>query len=123
MFPLLRRVGLGLPYAVLTLLWAYLLGLPPTSWSASFEVQEGRSARLQWATALLHGVFYLVMGGWHVIDAVVTPPPSKPDLWVVANVGVGAAGFALCYLWCLWRLLRESDLLPSKLVSTEKKTQ
>lgn len=122
MYPLLRRVHLGIPYAVLTLLWAYLLGLPPVSWGVHFEAQEGRSTRAQWATALLHTPFYALMGVWHVVDAVAAPPPSKPDLWVVANVGVGAAGFALCYLWCLWRLLLESDLLPAR-PSSKKKRQ
>ncbi|GJN66509.1 CAZyme family GT57 [Purpureocillium lilacinum] len=120
MYPLLRRVDLRVPYAVLSLLWAYLLGLPPTSWSAPFEVQDGRSKKMQWATALLHGLFYVTMGVWHVADAFVKPPASKPDLWVVANVGVGAAGFALCYLWCLWRLLVESGLLPSSKVAKAK---
>ena len=32
MFPLLQRVELRVPYAVLTLLWAYLLDIPPVSW-------------------------------------------------------------------------------------------
>lgn len=111
MFPLLRRVDLRVPYAVLTLLWSYLLGLPPTSSGAYF--QEGQSAWIQWGTALLHGLFYVVMMAWHAVEAFVPPPLSKPDLWVVANVGVGAAGFSICYLWCLGRLLLESDILPS----------
>lgn len=108
MFPLLRRVDLRVPYAVLTLLWAYLLGLPPTSLSAYFE--EGQAVWAQWGTALLHLLFYVFMGVWHVVEALVKPPTDKPDLWVVANVGVGAAGFIMCYLWCLWRLVQESDL-------------
>lgn len=111
MFPLLQRVDLGIPYAVLTLLWAYLLGLPPTAWNASFQDSHSKPA-MQWATTLLHGFFYVLMLVWHVVQAVVKPPASKPDLWVVANVGVGAAGFGLCYLWCLWRLAQESDLIP-----------
>ncbi|EQL00201.1 glycosyltransferase family 57 protein [Ophiocordyceps sinensis CO18] len=113
MFPLLRRVDLGVPYAVLTLLWAYLLGFPPTSWNAPFQAQDGQSLRVQWATALFHGVFYALMGLWHVIEATVLPPLDKPDLWVVANVAIGAAGFMVCYLWCLWRLVQESNILPS----------
>ena len=111
MFPLLRRVDLGVPYAVLTLLWAYLLGLPPTAWNAQF--QDGQAGAKQWVIALLHGTFYVVMAVWHVVDALVAPPVDKPDLWIVANVGVGFAGFSLCYIWCLWRLLQDSDLLPA----------
>ncbi len=87
LFPLLERVDLRMPYAVLTLLWAYLLGLPPTSLSAYF--QDGTSAFHQWGTVFLHGAFYLAMAMWHVLELYVSPPPDKPDLWVVANVGVG----------------------------------
>lgn len=110
MFPLLQRVDLVMPYMVLTLLWAYLLGLPPTSLSAYF--QEGSSNWVQWATFFIHGAFYLAMGFWHVLVMFLPPPPDKPDLWVVVNVGVGAAGFSLCYLWCLGRLVAESEIVP-----------
>ncbi|KAF7564078.1 hypothetical protein G7046_g70 [Stylonectria norvegica] len=120
MFPLLRRVDLRVPYTVLTLLWSYLLGLPPTSGSAYF--QEGQSAWIQWGTALLHWSFYALMGAWHVADAFILPPDEKPDLWVVGNVGIGAAGFVICYLWCLWRLVVESDILPTGGKTKKSKT-
>ncbi|EEY18616.1 dolichyl pyrophosphate Man9GlcNAc2 alpha-1,3-glucosyltransferase [Verticillium alfalfae VaMs.102] len=119
MFPLLQRVDLRVPYAVLTLLWAYLLGLPPTSLSAYF--QEGQSAWVQWGTALVHGVFYIAMAAWHVVEATVRPPIDKPDLWTVANVGVGCVGFGLCYLWCMWQLFAQSGQLPVKASSKSKK--
>ncbi|KAI8715383.1 Alpha-1,3-glucosyltransferase [Fusarium sp. LHS14.1] len=118
MFPLLKRVDLRVPYAVLTLLWSYLLGLPPTSLSAYF--QEGQAAWAQWSTALLHWIFYAAMVGWHVVDALAVPPVDKPDLWVVANVGIGAAGFVICYLWCLLKLVQESDLFPTKTTKKSK---
>ncbi|KAF4983281.1 hypothetical protein FZEAL_1266 [Fusarium zealandicum] len=118
MFPLLKRVELRVPYAVLTLLWAYLLGLPPTSLSAYF--QEDQAAWAQWGTAFLHWVFYAFMGAWHVVDTFVAPPVDKPDLWVVANVGVGAAGFMICYLWCFWKLVQESDILSSSKTAAKK---
>ncbi|KAI0392891.1 ALG8 glycosyltransferase family ALG6 [Xylariaceae sp. FL0594] len=123
MFPLLQRVELAVPYAVLTLLWAYLLGLPPTSLSAYF--QKSQKAATQWATVVLHGVFYLAMAIWHVVERTTAPPTNKPDLWVVANVGVGFAGFALCYLWCLWKLTQESGIFfrPLQTTSMEKKTK
>ncbi|KAK0386183.1 hypothetical protein NLU13_6020 [Sarocladium strictum] len=111
MFPLLRRVDLTIPYAVLTLLWAYLLGLPPTSWNA-YSASE-QSSPAHWTTAILHTLFYVFMCAWHVVEAFFLPPAGKPDLWTVANVGVGAVGFSICYLWCFWRLLKDSDLLPS----------
>ncbi|KJZ73048.1 hypothetical protein HIM_07620 [Hirsutella minnesotensis 3608] len=122
MFPLLRRVDLGVPYAVFMLLWAYLLGFPLISWNAVFQVQDGQSSSMQWGTAILHGFFYGAMGLWHIIEAATLPPVDKPDLWVVANVGIGAAGFSICYLWCLWRLVQESELLPSGRL-TKTKTQ
>ncbi|KAI0136723.1 glycosyltransferase family 57 protein [Xylariales sp. AK1849] len=118
MFPLLERVHLRVPYAVLTLLWAYLLGLPPTSTGAYFP--EGQSPWTQWGTAITHGTFYLAMGIWHVLELFVQPPLDKPDLWVVANVGVGVAGFILCYLWCNWRLALESGILPTQIWSSKE---
>ena len=116
MFPLLRRVDLAVPYAVLTLLWAYLLGLPPTSWNAYSASDQ--SAPAHWTTAVLHTLFYIFMLGWHVVEAVFLPPTGKPDLWTVANVGVGAVGFSICYLWCFWMLLKDSDILSAG--STQK---
>ncbi|KAK6088277.1 glucosyltransferase [Seiridium cupressi] len=122
MFPLLQRVDLRIPYAVLTGLWAYLLGLPPTSLSAYFA--EGQYVWVQWATALVHWAFYLAMGIWHVLELFVDPPFDKPDLWVVANVGIGAAGFSLCYAWCLWKMVDESGIAifgRAKDLSSKKK--
>jgi alpha-1,3-glucosyltransferase len=58
--------------------------------------------------------FYAVMGVWHALDTFIAPPSGKPDLWVVVNVGVGAVGFIICYLWCLGRLVVESEILPKK---------
>ncbi|KAL8404250.1 hypothetical protein RB594_009201 [Gaeumannomyces avenae] len=122
MFPLLQRVDLRVPYAVLTLLWAYLLGLPPTSLGAYFD-ESLTTSPMQWATALVHGVFYLAMAAWHVAELSFRPPPDKPDLWVVANVGIGAAGFALCYLWCMWRLLVEAELIPKSWITKKPKVK
>lgn len=119
MYPLLDRVDLRVPYAVLTLLWAYLLGLPPTSWSIFFD--EHKATWSQILTALLHTAFYVLMLAWHVVHATIVPPNGKPDLWTVANVGIGAVGFGICYLWCLWRLMLESDILPGG--KSRKKTQ
>ena len=111
LFPLLQRVDLRVPYYVLTLLWAYLLGLPP----ASFVLykQEGNPTWTGFATTTLHVLFYLLMAAWHVVEALLAPPNDKPDLWVVINVGIGALGFGVCYLWCLWNLVAESGLFLS----------
>jgi alpha-1,3-glucosyltransferase len=120
MFPLLKRDELRVPYFVLSLLWAYLLGLPPASLSA---YHEGTSGGLTLPTKILHLNFYLAMIGWHVIEAFIPPPVNKPDLWIVANVLVGAAGFGVCYLWCLWVLLMKSGLLGSKTVGKEREKE
>lgn len=106
-FPLLKRVDLGIPYAVLTLLWAYLMGLPPASLSAYFGAHSGG---LSLGTKLLHLAFYALMVAWHFGEAFLPAPANKPDIWVVGNVCLGAAGFGICYLWCLWNLFVKSGL-------------
>jgi alpha-1,3-glucosyltransferase len=119
LYPLLKRVDLGVPYAVLTLLWAYLLGLPPTS----FNVYSHESPQ-PWnkhVVAAIHCSFYAAMAAWHVAEAFVPPPASKPDLWVVANVGIGAAAFGICYLWCLVRLVGESEIFSASKSSSKTK--
>lgn len=112
LFPLLSRVQLRVPYAVLTLLWAYLLGLPPVS----FKVYRDMGFKGNfWAqgTVLVHAAFYLIMIFWHCLEVFVIPPKDLPDLWTVANVATGAIGFGLCYLWCLGRLAVESRLFAT----------
>lgn len=121
MFPLLQRVDLRIPYYVLSLLWAYLLGLPPTSFSVYY--QDGQSTWTGILTTLIHVVFYAVMALWHVAESFLAPPNGKPDLWVVINVGVGAVGFGLCYLWCLWTLIVESRLVGGPKLEQKVKSQ
>jgi alpha-1,3-glucosyltransferase len=111
MFPLLQRVDLRVPYYVLTLLWAYLLGLPPTSFA--IYKQDEQFTFSGFATKSVHLMFYATMIVWHFMEAFLDPPQGKPDLWVVINVGIGAAGFGLCYLWCLCTLVVESGILDS----------
>lgn len=123
LFPLLKKDELRIPYYVLTLLWAYLMGLPPTSLSVYFG-EQGSYLRLP--TKLVHLVFYAAMVAWHFGEAFVEAPASKPDIWVVGNVCLGTAGFGLCYLWCLWNLLVKSGLFgvsETSEVETQKKVQ
>ena len=102
LFPLLKRDQLRVPYYVLTLLWAYLLGLPPTSLSLYPLKKQYNHPQLSFSAKVVHVLFYVSMVSWHLAEASLVPPPSKPDLWVVINASVGAAGFGLCYLWCLY---------------------
>ncbi|EXJ74625.1 alpha-1,3-glucosyltransferase [Cladophialophora psammophila CBS 110553] len=126
MFPLLKRDGLTIPYVVVSLLWCYLLGLPPTSVSAYYDPDHenvtGRPQApddLATPTKILHFQTYIVMAFWHLLAAFTTPPEDKPDLWVVVNACIGAACFGVCYLWCFWKLILESGLLDrSKKLNT-----
>ncbi|KAF2480497.1 ALG6, ALG8 glycosyltransferase family-domain-containing protein [Neohortaea acidophila] len=121
LFPLLVRDGLRIPYFVLSLVFAYLLGLPPVSFELYTASATPDGAGLHWFAKILHLGTYLACIAWHVVEAFFLPPTNKPDLFVVANVCVGAAGFGVCYLWCLWRLLSESGILQDLgLVKKEK---
>jgi alpha-1,3-glucosyltransferase len=120
MFPLLQRVDLRVPYFVLTLLWAYLLGLPPVSFAVYKEDEPSWGG---FATTTSHSLFYLGMVVWHVAEAFLTPPQDKPDLCVVINVGIGAVGFGICYLWCLWNLAVESGLFQSSRAIKKQKAK
>ena len=119
MLPLLERVHLRMPYAVLSLLWAYLLGLPPTS--MAIYSQEGNPSWGSFMTTTTHMVFYAMMIIWHGLQAFLDPPFAKPDLWVVINVAIGTAGFGICYLWCLFNLADQSGLIDS--MKTKKKVK
>ena len=107
LFPLLKRDELRVPYAVLTLLWAYLLGLPPATWTLYTPSQNDLAA----PTKLLHLAFYAAMLVWHLLEAFVATPSGKPDLWAVINALIGAAGFGVCWLWCTWQLILRSGVL------------
>jgi len=107
LFPLLRRDGLAVPYFVLAALWAWLLALPPFS-LAAYPLREATA--LDVVETVLHLAAYAAMVGWHFVEAFVPPPFDKPDLWVVANVLIGAGGFGLCYLWCLGQLTLRSGI-------------
>jgi alpha-1,3-glucosyltransferase len=75
-------------------------------------------------TTLLHFSFYLAMIAWHILEAFVAPPPGKPDLWVVLNAFIGAGGFGIAYLWCMWKLFtqcRQIDRQAAEEDSQKKK--
>lgn len=125
MFPLLKREDLRIPYFVVALLWAYLLGLPPTS----LEIYRSRrssdgsvaNAEPRIFSKLIHFGFYAAMIAWHIVEAFVAPPPGKPDLWVVLNVLIGAGGFGIAYLWCLWKLIAQCRQIDRKAAEEESR--
>ena len=110
LFPLLRKDELRVPYFVLGFLWTYLLGLPPTSFSL-YARSRSPKEDLSWLIKFIHLGSYAAMLIWHVLEAFCPPPARKPDLWVVINVLIGAAGFMICYLWCTWQLILKSGVL------------
>ena len=136
MYPLLKRDELKTPYVVVTLLWTYLMGLPPTSASCYYDPanpnEPGRARPeddLHTMTKVLHFWFLIGMVFWHLLEAFEHPPADKPDLWVVLNSCAGAVGFGVCYLWCTWKLITESGLLDEYFqyqqqpVASERKRQ
>jgi alpha-1,3-glucosyltransferase len=126
LYPLLKREDLTIPYFVVTLLWAYLLGLPPTSIEIfRSRPSQAKESSVHIVTTLIHSVYYLSMIAWHILEAFVPPPTRKPDLWVVLNVLIGASGFGLIYLWCTWNLIVQTFGSVKKTAVDEgrKKTQ
>ncbi|KAK5738326.1 Glucosyltransferase-like protein [Elasticomyces elasticus] len=123
LFPLLTKDGLRIPYFVLTGFWCWFMGVPPFGFTAyslptpglEIGIKDGEGVAgeggVDVVSKILHLAIYAGMVGWHVVEAFVPPPEDKPDLWVVANVCLGAAGFALCYLWCLWGVVEGSGML------------
>lgn len=110
LFPLLARDGLRIPYVVLSLLSTWLMGMPPFTFELyTTSAADGGSLLLM--TKILHLGTYAAIAIWHAVELTMQPPSSKPDLFVVGNVCLGAAGFAVCYLWCLWNLIAESRIL------------
>lgn len=109
LYPLLSRDGLKIPYLVLTLLWAWLLDLPPASLKTYLIPPQQRG--LDAISKTIHLLTYAAMIIWHIVELSVDPPASKPDLWVVANVCIGAAAFGFCYLWCLLTMVVNSPLM------------
>ena len=111
LYPLLKRDGLATPYAVITLLWSYLIGVPPTSFSVYHGNVDTLEDNVSWFTMLLHTGFYSAGLVWHVLEIYMPPPENKPDLYPVTNVLIGAVGFGICYLWCFWKLVLHSGIL------------
>ncbi|KAJ5594416.1 CAZyme family GT57 [Penicillium hispanicum] len=125
MYPLLKREELRVPYIVMTLLWAYLMGLPLASLETyrnrAFPGDPNAQFELHLLTKLLHFASYLLMLAWHVLEAFVPPPSGKPDLWVVLNALIGAGGFGIAYLWCMWKLITQCRQIDLRAAAEESK--
>lgn len=128
LFPLLKRDELRIPYFVLSTFWAYLLGLPPTS-LLLYTRHNSRKPGLSSVSKAVHLGFYAAIVVWHVLEAFVPTPEGKPDLWVVLNTVIGAAGFGISFVWCTWQLILRSGVMEdyfgfrARVESGKKKTQ
>lgn len=114
LFTLLKRDGLQLPYFILTLLWSYLLGLPPTSLSLYYTTNTRAKSNPNTLPPLiktLHLASYTAIIIWHILEACVPAPIGKPDLYPVLNAVMGAGGFTACWVWCTWQLILRSGVL------------
>jgi len=84
MWPLLRRDGQTVPYAVLTVAWIALTctRLPGPS--------SGKAGVWWRALYVLLAAACLAL---HALEMFVVPPSRFPDLWVLANQSLSCAGF------------------------------
>jgi alpha-1,3-glucosyltransferase len=109
LFHLLIKDELQMVYFPLIGVWTYLLGFPPfTLGPYRVSTENGGPSRF---TKCIHLSAYAGIAVWHVLECIVPPPAGKADLWIVANIISGCGAFCLCYLWCLWNLVRESGLM------------
>ncbi|KAI0648106.1 glucosyltransferase [Trametes meyenii] len=91
MWPLLKRDGLGVQYAVLLAIWNRLVGYNP------FDLSKRSLLRL------LSVATYSVCVALHVAEFVFAPPARLPDIYPVLNVLVSTPIFALVWLWSIKR--------------------
>lgn len=99
LFPLLKRDGLALQYAISLLTINWLIG--------GFQ---RRKSNLLWPSSL-HVLFKFVIAGsyvavlaFHIIEATFAPPAKFPDLWVIVNTTISFGCFAWFYLWLLYKI-------------------
>lgn len=91
MSPLLRRDGLLLQYAALTLLYAWLLGTFSRLPSHPFA-------------KLVHVGTYAAIVLLHAAEFFVGTVSRYPDIWVVGNVVVCFGAFVVAWGWTLNKL-------------------
>ncbi|KAI9178784.1 Glucosyltransferase-like protein [Blastocladiella emersonii ATCC 22665] len=90
MYPLLRRDGLLVPYAVLTAGWHALFAVTPTSvprWCGGWAYRVAVLAVTMACLAI------------HLAEALVPPPPRFPDTYVLLNQMVSCAGFVAAWVY------------------------
>lgn len=100
LYPLLKRDGLTLQYALCTLLVNWLLsGFLWNNWkSLVWPLQQNITFRLVIVLS------YLAIFAVHALDFFVAPPFQYPDLWTIANTTVSFGCFSWFYLWLLYKI-------------------
>ncbi|CAE6445127.1 unnamed protein product [Rhizoctonia solani] len=85
MWPLLKRDGQGLNYAVLTLLWNYVIGYDPLALSPSL-------------VKILSLAAYATLALIHILEAFIPAPARYPDIYSVLNVLLSASIFGATWV-------------------------
>lgn len=111
MLPLLRKDGLTLQYCVLGLLSNWLMG--NLSWIRKYASLILPVSKRPLATPVLpHSLFWkiVIVGSYisaamlQIVEIFVYPPLHLPDLWVIVNVFISFASFALFFLWLNYKI-------------------
>lgn len=114
LWPLLKKDGLSLQYAIMFLLSNWLIGnfsfitptfLPKvlTPGPSVSDVADGYRRRsllpsnIIWRIIIV--VSYICVGAIHIAELWYPPSQRLPDIWVLANCLVGCSSFALFWMW------------------------
>ncbi|CCF55943.1 hypothetical protein KAFR_0A05070 [Kazachstania africana CBS 2517] len=128
LWPLLKKDGLILQYAVCFALSNWLLGnfsfvtpkflpkmlTPGPSISAIHENYHRRSLlphNILWKVVIVSS--YLSMAVFHYLDFFVEPPTNYPDIWITLNCVIGFGSFVFFWMWTYYMLftLRNKTLM------------
>lgn len=94
LYPLLKKDDLVLQYFVSNFLINWLIGRK--------LLMKSRS--MVW-DLIIKGS-YLLLVVYHIIDYTSDPPARYPDLWVILNISISFAAFALFWLWLNFRIYK-----------------
>lgn len=119
LWPLLKKDGLHLQYAVSFLLSNWLIGnfsfitprflpksLTPGPSISSINSNYRRRSLLPYNVVWKSFIIgtYIAMGFYHFLDQFVAPPSKYPDLWVLLNCAVGFICFSIFWLWSYYKI-------------------
>ncbi|EMR11686.1 hypothetical protein PNEG_00122 [Pneumocystis murina B123] len=105
MWPLLKKDGLELQYAVLQIYWLWLGGF------MFFPLNKFEK--------FIHKTSYAFLIIIHILDAFITPPLHLPDLWILLNMKLSFICFGIFWLWSFWKLWLKSGICMS--IKTKQK--